>query len=280
MSEGKIRVTKNSVQETLIIPLYTRVQCTKLYPEIYEDPLSETALLRVEYDFSGVDTDSMTVKFGALETAMRQYDTACEIKAYLKEHPNAAVVNMGCGLDPMAKNLDNGTCKIYNVDFEDVIKVRNEIFPPTEREENIATDLNDFGWFEKIDGSGGAIFFACGVFYYFKTEDVKKLFLALAQAFPCGVLVCDTAGKTALKVMLKGIVKDKAGIENVDGYFHAGDPENDVVPWAKGFKVSYKGYMLGYSDLKFQSVPSSFRLLSKVADGMMKMKILKLEFDK
>ena len=36
----KIRIEKNSVQETLLIPLYSRVQCTRLYPEIYSDPLS------------------------------------------------------------------------------------------------------------------------------------------------------------------------------------------------------------------------------------------------
>ena len=37
--------------------------------------------------------------FGALEVAQRQYDLAWEVKHYLKTHPKAAVVNMGCGLD-------------------------------------------------------------------------------------------------------------------------------------------------------------------------------------
>ena len=32
--------------------------------------------------------------FGALEVAQRQYDLACEVKDYLKEHPTAAVVNL------------------------------------------------------------------------------------------------------------------------------------------------------------------------------------------
>ena len=274
----KIRIEKNSVQETLLIPLYSRVQCTRFCPELYADPESERALERVEYDFSGISADSMTVRFGALEAAMRQYDMAIEVREYLKDHPKAAVVNLGCGLDPMSRNLDNGTCRIYNLDLPDVIEVRNQIFPAGEREENIACDINDFKWFDRIDAGGGVIFFACGVFYYFTTDDVKKLFCALQERFPGGCLVCDTAGALALKIMLKGIIRDSAGIDNVDGYFHAGKPERDVVPWSNGFKVSYKGYMLGYNNLKIPSVSGFFRFLSKVCDGLMQMKILRLDF--
>ena len=37
-------------------------------------------------------------RFGSLEVAMRQNDLAFEVRDYLKSHPNAAVVNLGCGL--------------------------------------------------------------------------------------------------------------------------------------------------------------------------------------
>ena len=40
-------------------------------------------------------------------------------------------------------------------------------YPQEEREENIGCDLNDTAWFERIDASGEAVFFADGVFYYF-----------------------------------------------------------------------------------------------------------------
>lgn len=106
-------------------------------------------------------------RFGALEVAARQSDLAFEVRDYLKQHPNAAVVNLGYGLDSTGKNCDNGSCKIYNLDFPDVIKVRNELLPPLEREENIACNLNDTEWFNKIDASNGAIFFArvCSIIF-------------------------------------------------------------------------------------------------------------------
>ena len=277
MSE-KVRIEKNSVQETLVIPLYARVQCARLYPELYDDPESARALERIDYDFSGVDEDGFASRFGALEAAMRQYGVAAEVRAYLQEHPRAAVVNLGCGLDPLSRNLDNGTCRIYNLDLPDVIAARDLIFPAGEREQNIVCDLADTAWFDLIDARDGAVFFACGVFYYLKREDVQALFCAMNRAFPGCCLVFDTAGKLALKMMLKGVVKSAAGIDDVDAYFHVGKPERDIEPWSNGFAVSSRGYMLGYHDLKVQSVPSAYRALAKVCDGPMQMKIVRLDF--
>lgn len=54
---------------------------------------------------------------------MRQSDLAWEVRDYLKTHPNAAVVNLGCGLDDTGRACDNGTCKIYNIVYRDVIAV-------------------------------------------------------------------------------------------------------------------------------------------------------------
>ena len=81
-----------------------------------------------------------------------------DARLYLKTHPNAAVVNLGCGLDSTGRSCDNGSCKIYNLDFPDVIAVRNELLPAGDREENIPCDLNNTEWFSKIDASGGAVF--------------------------------------------------------------------------------------------------------------------------
>ena len=82
-------------------------------------------------------------RFGFLEVAMRPNDLAWEIRDYLNAHPNAAVVNLGCGLDNTGRCCDNGKCKIYNLDFPDVITVRNKLLTAGEREKNIACDIND-----------------------------------------------------------------------------------------------------------------------------------------
>ena len=50
--------------------------------------------------------------------------------------------------------------------------------------------------------------------------------------------------------------------------------------WLPDTKVSAKGYMLGYHDLKIPSVSGFFRLLAKIGDGFMKMRIVRIDFNK
>ena len=275
----KHKIEKNTVQETLIIPLFARKVCSELYPDLYRDETAVRLIDQLDYDFSEAEKNSRGLmrRFGSLEVAMRQNDLAFEVRDYLKNHPNAAVVDLGCGLDSTGRACDNGSCKIYNLDFPDVITVRNELLPVGEREENIPCDLNDTAWFSKIDATGGAIFFAAGVFYYFLTEQVKTLVQSMADAFPGGLLVFDAANRTAVKMIAKTWLKS-AKIQDVGAYFAVSDAPKEIGPWDSRLQVSSRGYMLGYNDLKDPSVSGFFRFLAKVGDGMMKMQIVKIGF--
>lgn len=275
----KYKIERNTVQETLIIPLYGRKMCSELYPELYRDETAQKLMEAVDYDFSLLEkkSESLMQQFGFLEAAMRQNDLAFEVQAYLQSHPRAAVVNLGCGLDNTGRRCDNGTCRIYNIDFPDVIRVRDALLPAGEREENIPCDLNDTAWFTKIDASDGAVFFAAGVFYYFLREQVQKLVQAMADAFPGGVLVFDAANQKAVKLMLKTWLKD-AEIQDVGAYFAVADAKKELSAWDSRLQVSSRGYMLGYNDLRVPSVSGFFRFLAKVGDGMMKMQIVRIEF--
>ena len=275
----KHKIEKNTVQETLVIPLYSRKLCTELYPNLFQDETAVRLIDQIDYDFSETENKSRSLmqRFGSLEVAMRQNDLAFEVRDYLKSYPNAAVVNLGCGLDSTGKSCDNGSCKIYNLDFPDVITVRNELLPAGEREENIPCDLNDTAWFSKIDASGGAVFFASGVFYYFLTEQIKALVQSMADAFPGGVLVFDAANRTAVKMIAKTWLKS-AKIKDVGAYFAVSDAPKEIGAWDNRLRVTSRGYMLGYNDLRDPSVSGFFRFLAKVGDGMMKMQIVKIRF--
>lgn len=276
---SKVHIEKNTVQETLVIPLYARMLCTKQYPNLFQDTRAADMMAQMDYDFSELEQKGKGIvyRFGALETAMRQYDLAWEVRDYLKNHPKAAVVNLGCGLDLTGESCDNGSCKIYNLDFPDVIALREQLLPKMDRVRNLPVDLKDTTWFEQIDAAGGVVFFAAGVFYYFQTAQVKTLFSKMARRFPGGRLVFDAAGKKAVRLMIQSWVKS-LGISDVDAYFYVDDPERDLKPWLSDATVLVRGYMLGYNDLSDPEVSGFFRFLSRVADGMMKMRILRLDF--
>lgn len=275
----KVHIEKNSVQETLVIPLYGRKLCTERFPRLFRDDRAVELIGRLDYDFSVLEkqSESLAHQFGALEVAMRENDLMYELRDYLATHPRATLVNLGCGLDQTAENCDNGLCRIVNIDLPDVIAVRNELLPESERVTNLACDLNDTAWFDEIDASNSVCFMAAGVFYYFKTEEIKRLFNAMARRFPGGRLVFDTANRRAVKIMLKTWVKE-AGITSISDYFSVDDAGKDLT-WMDRAAISHRGYMLGYNDLRDPSVPGLFRLMAKLGDGFMKMRIIKIEFE-
>ncbi|MDO4356119.1 MAG: class I SAM-dependent methyltransferase [Clostridia bacterium] len=244
----KYKIKRNSVQETLIIPLYSRKLAMELYPENFEDHECRQLFEKIDYDFPR--QRKIMDRAGAIMGATRQYDLAAVCKDYLAKHPRACVVNLGCGLDTTFRQVDNGMAKGYNIDLPDVIATRNALLPETARERNIAGDLNDVTWFDQIDydQADGAIFFAAGVFYYFKTEEVKALLIRLAERFPGGKLAFDATNARGLKNMLKTWL-GPSGMKNIGVYFSLED-ERELMAWSRRFSgVVRKGYLTGYRPL-------------------------------
>lgn len=198
------------------------------------------------------------------------------MRDYLASHPAAAVVNLGCGLDDSFQKADNSRCRGYNLDFPDVIEIRNALLPAGEREENIACDLTAHGWMDRIDAGQGAVFFASGVFYYMKTEAVKALFQEMARRFPDGVLVFDICNRLGAKMMMKTWLKS-AGISAAGAYFSLGK-DRVLADWSADFAaVSSRSYMRGYRDV-FYSVRRLYRILIRFCDYLIKLRILKIRF--
>ena len=88
------------MQETLVIPLFGRLVCSEHFPELFYDPEAKRICDSLDYDFAEKrkKMESPAGLFGALETAQRQYDLRSEVGKYLKDRPEAAVINIGCGL--------------------------------------------------------------------------------------------------------------------------------------------------------------------------------------
>ena len=51
----KYKIEKNTVQETLVIPLYARKVCSELYPRFYHDETAVRLIAQIDYD--GCDDD-------------------------------------------------------------------------------------------------------------------------------------------------------------------------------------------------------------------------------
>ena len=98
-----------------------------------------------------------------------------------------------------------------------------------------------------------------------------------SKRFPGGRLVFDAAGKAAVKLMLKTWVK-QAGIKDVGAYFSVKNTKAELEAWSPRLSVSNKGYMLGYQKLDDPAVRPIHRLLAKIADGPMRLQIVREDF--
>ena len=76
----KYHIEKNTVQETLVIPLFGRLICSEHFPDLFSDPEAKRICDSLDYDFSEKrrKMESLPGLFGALEVAQRQYDLRCE----------------------------------------------------------------------------------------------------------------------------------------------------------------------------------------------------------
>mgnify|MGYP006970644686 CR=1 FL=1 len=70
---SRITIEKNTVQETLIIPLYARKLGNELFPHILLDPYADDVIRHLNYDFSTLDKKE---RFFCLEVwCLRRYSS-------------------------------------------------------------------------------------------------------------------------------------------------------------------------------------------------------------
>ena len=67
----KYHIEKNTVQETLVIPLFGRLVCSEHFPELFSDPEAKRICDSLDYDFADKrkKMESAAGLFGALEVA-------------------------------------------------------------------------------------------------------------------------------------------------------------------------------------------------------------------
>lgn len=278
MTGFRYRIKKGTAEETLLIPLYARKLAMDLYPDLFAD--NDCQQLFERLDFEPPAVSGRKAEIGAVMAATRQYDMVSVCRSYLRDHPNAAVVNLGCGLDTSFTQADNGRTVGYHVDLPEVIRIREQLIPQKDRWINIACNLRGHSWMDSIHfrSEDGAVFFASGVFYYMKREEVKSLLTDLARRFPGGKIAFDATTKRGLKSMLRTWLKD-TDMKDIGLYFSVQN-EQELAAWSDDFaSVIRRGYMTGYRDLDRRYGLLVNRLF-KIIDHLKMCQLIEIEFRK
>lgn len=244
---------ENTVQQTLCMPLWGRMIATRKYPDLFPDKDAERIIKELGVDWS--KKLLFRLQYMWMNCVIRQYNLSWEISEYLKSYPRAVVVELGAGLSCLRRQMGNTANPWYCLDMENVIALREKHIPKGEHEKNIVCDLNDFSWFDAIDfkPEDGIVFTAGGLFYYFEKEQVRKLFTAMAERFPGGMITFDAVNAMGLKGVNAEV---KMAGNETKSYFSLEDPKEELESWSERIVgVTEKDYAYGYLTGGYRKTP-------------------------
>jgi O-methyltransferase involved in polyketide biosynthesis len=230
----KNRITLGNVQQTLLLPLWGRAkESQKAYPLLI-DTAATKLIKEIDYDFSAMEKGLDEVS--QLGWIFRCINIDRTTEHFLEEHPNATVVNIGCGLDTTFERVDNGVLHWYDLDLPDVIDLRNRLIPASGRREYIAASVLDTRWFDEIIITDHVFFIAAGVLYYFDEEEIKKLFLHMADRYAGAEIIFDAASPFGVKMANRMVIK-RSGMDEQSFLKWGLKDARRIEQWDKRFQV-------------------------------------------
>jgi len=203
---GKVKIELGNIQKTLLLPLWGRaVETKKLKPKLIDNVAVEI-INKIDYDFSTITTNISFVT--QLAWIARSFHIDNSIKAFLSVHPDASIVNLGCGLDTTYERINNEKLFWYDLDLPDVIELRKIFLNETGNRKFITASLLDDRWTSHIKNKKNVFFIAAGVLYYFDETQVKQFISLLAERFPSSEIIFDAVTPQGLAAANKRVIKD------------------------------------------------------------------------
>jgi methyltransferase (TIGR00027 family) len=116
---------------------------------------------------------------------------------FLERHPEAVIINIGCGLDTRFFRIDNGQCQFFDLDLPGMIQLKRQLIEELDRSHMIGQSVLDFEWMDPIAKlNRPALILAEGIFMYLPKEKVKEMVLELQKRFPDSELACELTNIT------------------------------------------------------------------------------------
>ena len=243
-----MNINLSGVQETLLIPLWSRAKFAKENNSILIDPIAVDIVKQIQYDFNKID--KYFPYFLHLQNLVRTKMLDNTIREFLINHPNATIINLGAGLDTTFFRIDNGLLNWYDIDLPEVIEIRNKLIPRSGRLNYVKGSIFEMKWVKDIASTkDGILFMSNGVIEYFDERVVKKFLSDIADNFPESEIVFNTIRKNIVTSYFNRRMMKRLGMESATTKWGIKDPRK-IERWDKRFVV-IESYPL-FSKIKTQ----------------------------
>ncbi len=223
--------TLGGVAETLLITLYVRAKESQRPDALLKDEKAVALVKQMDYDFERIrqikmDEDDKTV----IILRNREFDR--QVRDFLRRHPQAVVVHIGCGLDARFERVDNGQVEWYDLDLPEVIELRRKfIRAEGGRYHLLGYSAFEAAWLDQVSAHPARpfLFLAEGVFVYFEEAEVRLLVERLEQRFPGSELVFEAFSPYLVRINNLRLSRSKIGAR----YFWGLKRAKDLEGWGK-----------------------------------------------
>ena len=199
-----------SVAWTNLCTLFLRAYESRTPLPILGDTAAAEAVDRIDYDWARMRR--------AMRPATNQYMVTMRAKQlddwaadFLRRHPAAVVLHLGCGMDTRAFRLaPPDTVQWFDVDQPDVIALRRKLYDNCDGYRMIGTSVTEAGWLDEVPRDRPMLLVAEGLLMYITEPEVRALLQRVTDKFGSGELLFDTLSQMApwlSKVLTKGIIK-------------------------------------------------------------------------
>lgn len=170
----------------------------------------------IGYDFTKFDDEWPTQVSIAVRTELLDNAT----KVFIKNHPQAVIINIGCGLDTRFSRLDNGKIHWYDLDLPEAIQIRKQFFDETDRYKMIAKSVFDYSWIDDIKTNPSVLIIAEGILMYFTKHEVTGLLNKLVESFHDAEMILEAIPASLVKQSEnQNLIKKQY---NIEAQFHWG----------------------------------------------------------
>jgi O-methyltransferase involved in polyketide biosynthesis len=187
MLAGRLPVNLSSVTSTLLAPLHARaVDAGRLLP-LLGDVHARGLVARLDHDFSPLPDPAR--QLAAVVRTMVFDEVA---RAFLTDHPEGTVVELGAGLNTRFERLDNGRQRWFDLDLPEVTSLRRQLLSASPRRHHAAASILEPGWMELVARAPRPhCFLMEATIGYLPCAEVRGVLAQLAHRFPSATLAFD-----------------------------------------------------------------------------------------
>lgn len=194
-------VSLDGVPETMLWTLHNRATEAKRADRILEDAEAVRIYDAIDYDYER--------SFGPAEPshAVRSKIFDRMLSAFLTEHPDGVIVNLGEGLETQRFRLPTTRALWLTVDLPSAIAAREAFIQPDAQHLHIAASATDPSWFDAVPSGRPVFLTAQGLLMYLPPAAVGALLQQLSRRFPGSSFAFDVIPGWFSRRTLRGYAK-------------------------------------------------------------------------